>query len=95
MTEEISAHQQRRKALINIVEQCQYRGRRIYIKSDKAPDTYVGANVEDASRITIQLASNNLMVWKINYKVKSQPIIEIDPDKFRTYIYAIVGIMLQ
>jgi hypothetical protein len=96
MTEDkISSHQQRRQALIDIVENCQFRGRRVYIKSEKAPDTYVGTNVEDASRITIQLAGNNLMVWKINYKVKSQPVIEIDPEKFRVYIYAIVGIMLQ
>ena len=88
MTEEkLSPHQQRRKALIDIVESCP-----IYRKTDKAPDTYTGTNIEDASRITIQLAGNNLMIWKINYKVKSQPIIEIDPDKFKHYIFNIAGL---
>lgn len=91
--EKLSPHQQRRMALIDIVENCQFRGRRVYIKSEKAPDTYVGTNVEDASRVTIQLAGNNLMIWKINYRVKSQPIIEVDPDKFRVYIYNIIGLM--
>jgi hypothetical protein len=87
----LSAHQQRRKALIDIIENCEVGGKKVYAKSTKAPSTYVASNVEDITRITIQVAAYNIMVWKVNYKAKTQPIVKIDPEKFTQYVYMIAG----
>jgi hypothetical protein len=94
MTERVSEHQQRKQVLIDIIEGCNFNGRRVYLKSEKAPNTYVGSHAEDATRITMQLSGNNLMVWKGNFKAKTQLIIQIDPDKFKVYTYNIVGLMI-
>lgn len=82
-----SPHQKRREALINIIEACP-----IYKISNRAPFTYTGTNVEDATRITMQLHGNKLRVWKGNYLARTEFIKDIDANKFKIFIYNIAGL---
>jgi hypothetical protein len=92
MPEKLTPLEQLRLELINIVEDCKIYGRKIYKKSDRAPYTYVAANIEGEGRMTIQLYGNKLRVWKGNYRHKADFIKDIDLHKFEKYIYNIVGL---
>jgi hypothetical protein len=95
MPEKLTPLEQHRQELIKIVEECNINGNKIYKKSDRAPYTYVAANTEDASRMTIQLYGNKVRIWKGNYRHKSDFIKDIDLDKFEKYIYNIVGLRYE
>jgi hypothetical protein len=85
--EKVSDFEKKRRYMIDIVEKCP-----IYKKYEKAPYTYTGTNVEDATRITVQLSGRTLKIWRVNYRIRSEYIKDIDPILFAEYIYNIVGL---
>lgn len=83
-------HQLKRKQLIEIIASCP-----LYKKSEKAPDTFTATHIEDATRVTIQVAKNKVRIWKVNYEKKPAPFItDIDLEKFAHFVYNLAGAKL-
>ena len=86
MAENLSAHEQRRHVLIEIVKTCDS-----YQESKYEKNVFYGVNIENATQVELRLCGNNLKVLRGRYKPKSMLIRDIDPIKFREYILTIVG----